>query len=55
VTIISAILICILLWSEFSDYRTPEMKPQLVVDKSRKERLEININITFPHVPCYCK
>ncbi|CAG8484356.1 3887_t:CDS:2 [Funneliformis caledonium] len=52
-TIISAILICILLWSEFSDYRTPEMKPQLVVDKSRKQRLEININITFPHVPCY--
>ncbi|CAB4378986.1 DUF1692-domain-containing protein [Rhizophagus irregularis] len=52
-TIISAILICILLWSEYCDYRTPEMKPQLVVDKSRKQRLEININITFPHVPCY--
>jgi hypothetical protein len=55
VTIISSFFICILLWSEFCDYRTPEMRPELVVDKSRNQTLEININITLPHVPCYCK
>nr|CAG8510755.1 4765_t:CDS:2 [Entrophospora candida] len=34
-------------------YRSTEIKPELVVDKGRKEKLTININITFPHVPCY--
>ena len=55
VTIISAFMIMILLISEYSDYRQPEIKPELVVDKSRKEKLTINVNVTFPKVPCYRK
>ncbi|CAI2194704.1 2916_t:CDS:2, partial [Funneliformis geosporum] len=39
--------LCILLWSEFSDYRTPEIKPQLVVDNSRKQRLAQGIDEPF--------
>ncbi|CAG8601157.1 3304_t:CDS:2 [Diversispora eburnea] len=52
-TIISAIIIIILLWSEFNEYRSTEIRPELIVDKSRKEKLTININVTFPRVPCY--
>ncbi|RHZ88544.1 hypothetical protein Glove_22g234 [Diversispora epigaea] len=52
-TIISAIIILILLWSEFNEYRSTEIRPELIVDKSRKEKLTININVTFPRIPCY--
>ncbi|KAG9295719.1 hypothetical protein G9A89_001736 [Geosiphon pyriformis] len=52
-TIISACLIAVLLLSEYADYKRPEIKGQLVVDKSRKEQLTININVTFLKVPCY--
>ncbi|RIB15031.1 endoplasmic reticulum vesicle transporter-domain-containing protein [Gigaspora rosea] len=52
-TILSTIIIITLLWSEFNEYRVTEIKPELVVDKSRKEKLTINLNITFPKVPCY--
>ncbi|CAG8559207.1 6375_t:CDS:2 [Acaulospora morrowiae] len=52
-TIISTLIILVLLWSEFNEYRSTEIKPELVVDTSRKEKLTININITFPRVPCY--
>jgi len=29
------------------------MVPELVVDRGRKEKMTINLNITFPKVPCY--
>jgi len=53
VTIISSIIIIFLFISEFLDYRTVHMEPLLTVDKSRKERMTIYMNITFPHMPCY--
>ena len=28
------------------------MRPELVVDKGRGERMEISLNVTFPRVPC---
>lgn len=28
-------------------------EPSIVVDKSRGEKLVVNLNITFPRVPCY--
>ncbi|CAG8519296.1 7769_t:CDS:2 [Paraglomus brasilianum] len=52
-TIISAFIILYLLLSEFADYRTPEMRTELIVDKGRKAKLTINVNITFPKIPCY--
>lgn len=53
VTIISSIIISILFITEFIDYRSVHMEPLLTVDKTRKERMTINMNITFPHIPCY--
>ncbi|CAO3600769.1 unnamed protein product [Absidia cylindrospora] len=53
VTIISTILIGYLIISEIIAYTTPTWSPSLVVDKGRKEKLTINFNITFPHMPCH--
>jgi endoplasmic reticulum-Golgi intermediate compartment protein 3 len=53
VSIISTFLILFLLWSEFSDWMRVEMVPSLQVDKSRKERMHINLNMTFPKLPCF--
>lgn len=38
---------------EFIDYRTVHTSPSLIVDKSRGEKLTVDIDITFPRVPCY--
>ncbi|ORX84778.1 endoplasmic reticulum-golgi intermediate compartment protein 3-like protein [Basidiobolus meristosporus CBS 931.73] len=53
VTLVSGFVILILLMMEFSAYRSVEMKPSLSVDKSRKEKLSINFNVTFPKLPCH--
>lgn len=38
---------------EFIDYRRVNIDTSIVVDKSRGEKLTVNMNITFPRVPCY--
>ncbi|OBZ88654.1 Endoplasmic reticulum-Golgi intermediate compartment protein 3 [Choanephora cucurbitarum] len=53
VTIISAIIIISLILSELNMYYTPIWRPSLVVDRGRKEKMPINFNITFPHMPCH--
>lgn len=53
VTLISSVLIIMLIFSEFMDYVTVRVKPSLVVDVSRREKMQLNLNITFPHLPCY--
>ncbi|KAL9083250.1 MAG: hypothetical protein Q9165_008603 [Trypethelium subeluteriae] len=52
VTITSLLVILFLMWSEWSDYRRIVVKPELVVDKGRGEKMEIHMNITFPRLPC---
>ncbi|KAL7272698.1 ER-derived vesicles protein erv46 [Rhizina undulata] len=52
VTIVSLVVIVVLVISEFQDYRRIVVMPELVVDKTRGEQLPINLNITFPHIPC---
>ncbi|CAO3645856.1 unnamed protein product [Mucor hiemalis] len=53
VTIIGALVILTLVCSELIAYTTPTWKPSLVVDPSRKEKMSINFNVTFPRMPCY--
>jgi hypothetical protein len=53
VTIVSAIIMIILLISEFRDYLRVDIQPQLMVDPTRKERLRIHLNMTLPKIPCY--
>ncbi|KAG5997812.1 hypothetical protein E4U52_002867 [Claviceps spartinae] len=52
VTIVSLLVVLFLSWGEWVDYRRVLIHPELVVDKSRGERMEIHLNITFPKMPC---
>ncbi|KAF8424636.1 endoplasmic reticulum vesicle transporter-domain-containing protein [Tirmania nivea] len=52
VTISSILLILFLIISEWRDYSRVIIRPELVVDKTRGQRMDIHLNITFHHVPC---
>ncbi len=51
-TLLALLLILYLTWTEWSDYRRITIKPELVVDKGRGEKMEIHMNISFPRIPC---
>ena len=55
ITVLSFALITVLVFAEFISYRTVIVQPELVVDKTRAERMNIHLNISFPRVPCSCK
>ncbi|KAK2465257.1 hypothetical protein APHAL10511_002611 [Amanita phalloides] len=52
-TILSAAIILAFTTMEFFDYRRVTVDTSIVVDRSRGEKLTVNLNITFPRVPCY--
>ncbi|KIY68329.1 DUF1692-domain-containing protein [Cylindrobasidium torrendii FP15055 ss-10] len=52
-TLLSAAIILAFTMMEFVDYRTVYTDTSVLVDKSRGQRLTVNMNITFPRVPCY--
>ncbi|SGY84777.1 BQ5605_C009g05719 [Microbotryum silenes-dioicae] len=52
-TLISLSIILALTIYEFVDYRRVHWEPSVVVDKSRGEKLVVNLDIDFPRVPCY--
>ncbi|CBX95366.1 hypothetical protein IAQ61_004190 [Plenodomus lingam] len=52
VTLVSLVVIFWLTWGEWADYRRVTVRPELIVDKGRGERMEISLNITFPRMPC---
>jgi len=52
-TLVSAAIILAFTTMEFLDYRRVTIDTSIVVDKSRGEKLTVNLNVTFPRVPCY--
>ncbi|RDB17990.1 Endoplasmic reticulum-Golgi intermediate compartment protein 3 [Hypsizygus marmoreus] len=52
-TLLSAAIILAFTTMEFIDYRRITIDTSIVVDKSRGEKLTVNMNVTFPRVPCY--
>ena len=55
VTFISFSIILTSMLIEFIDYRRIHLEPSIEVDRSRGEKLVIEMDITFPRVPCYCQ
>lgn len=55
VTLISACIILAFTTMEFFDYRRVGVDTSIVVDRSRGQKLSVRLNVTFPHVPCYCE
>lgn len=54
-TLLSAAFIFSFMTIEFMDYRRVSVETSIVVDRSRGEKLTVNMNVTFPRVPCFCK
>ncbi|KAI8329728.1 endoplasmic reticulum vesicle transporter-domain-containing protein [Chlamydoabsidia padenii] len=53
VTLISTIIIGFLVTVEIWSYMVPVLKPEIVVDGGKMEKLPIKFDITFPNVPCH--
>ncbi|GAA5883188.1 hypothetical protein JCM3774_002413 [Rhodotorula dairenensis] len=52
-TLVALSIILLLTVWEFADYRRVRMEPSVLVDRTRGEKLVVNLDITFPRVPCY--
>lgn len=55
VTLISTVIIGFLVMIELWSYMIPVLKPEIVVDGGKMEKLPINFDITFPNIPCHSK
>lgn len=55
VTFISLAIIAVSTILEFIDYRRVHLEPSIIVDRSRGEKLVVDMDIFFPRVPCYCE
>lgn len=53
VTFISFSIILSSMLIEFIDYRRIHLEPSIIVDRSRGEKLVIELDVTLPRVPCY--
>ncbi|KAH8431759.1 retrograde cargo receptor ERV46 [Aspergillus melleus] len=52
ITLVSLLVVLWLVWGEWVEYTRVVVLPELVVDKSRGEKMEIHLNMTFPRLPC---
>ena len=52
ISLVCAVLIVLLAGIELADFLTVKKSEHLFVDTSRGKPLQININITFPALPC---
>ena len=52
VSVVAAVMMITLFFSELNLFLTTEQSNHLLVDTSRGEKLRINFDITVPHVSC---
>ena len=52
ITIFATFAIIILFAYEWHSYTTIEVDQELFVDLTRNQKLTINLNVTFPYLPC---
>ncbi len=52
ISITSFVTIFLLIMVEFFSYRKIIVQPELVVDRTRGERMVIHMSIMFPHMSC---
>jgi hypothetical protein len=52
ISLTSAIIAFLLIISEYLEYTAIHTNSELMVDINRRERLNINMNITFNRIPC---
>ena len=52
ISLVSCTAIFLLVISELRAYLTPTTVDHLYVDTTRGERIKINLNVTFPNMPC---
>lgn len=53
ITLSCVVVTFLLLLSEWFHLKEVVTRPQLVVDRDRHLKLDLNMDITFPHIPCY--
>ncbi|SCU84353.1 LANO_0C01134g1_1 [Lachancea nothofagi CBS 11611] len=53
ITLSCIIVTFLLLLSEWTQLKEIVTRPQLVVDRDRHLKLDLNMDVTFPHIPCY--
>lgn len=52
ITLVCVLIVLFLIRNEYYEYTSVVIRPELVVDKNINKKLDINLDITFPDIPC---
>ncbi|WPK25146.1 hypothetical protein PUMCH_002449 [Australozyma saopauloensis] len=52
ITMICVLIVLLLIRNEYYEYTSVVIRPELVVDRDINKQLDINMDITFPEIPC---
>lgn len=52
ITLVCVLVVLILIRNEYLDYKLVITRPELVVDKDMNSKLSINLDVSFPNLPC---
>lgn len=52
ITMVCVLIVLLLVRNEYYEYTSVVIRPELVVDRDINKKLDINMDITFPDIPC---